>query len=247
MSAPSVDDSLGLMLLPAVLSMVAGSADVISFLGLNGLFVAHITGNLVIIAAHIVTGSPVGIAAAASVPVFVLVLGAVRLLAARLQSRARSSLAPLLALQLALMAGYLTPAVFGSAGANPTGALATLAGTCGVAAMAVQNALVQLSLRDAPATAVLTTDVTKFTMDVGDLLLDRDPDHVAAARRRAAKLGRTIISFVAGAVLGAALFKTAGLESIALPTALAALALAIGLRAGRDLHPHKAGTQTHSD
>jgi uncharacterized membrane protein YoaK (UPF0700 family) len=246
-SARSVDDSLGLKLLPAVLSVVAGSADVISFLGLNGLFVAHITGNLVIIAAHVVTGSPVGIAAAASVPVFVLVLGAVRLLAARLQSRARSSLAPLLALQLALMAGYLAPAVFGSAGANPTGALATLAGTCGVAAMAVQNALVQLSLRDAPTTAVLTTDVTKFTMDVGDLLLDRDPDHVAAARRRAAKLGRTIISFVAGAVLGAALFKTAGLESIALPTALAALALAIGLRAGRDLHPHKAGQRTHSD
>jgi uncharacterized membrane protein YoaK (UPF0700 family) len=144
----------------------------------------------------------------------------------------------LLALQLALLVGYLAPAVFGSAGANPTGSLATLAGVCGVAAMAVQNALVQLSLRDAPTTAVLTTAVTKFTMDVGDLLLDRDPDHVAAARRRAAKLGRTIISFTAGAILGAALFKTAGLDSIALPTALAALALAIGLRAGRDLHPH---------
>lgn len=33
---PSVDDSLGLKLLPALLSMVAGSADAISFLGPNG-------------------------------------------------------------------------------------------------------------------------------------------------------------------------------------------------------------------
>jgi LuxR family maltose regulon positive regulatory protein len=60
-------------------------------------------------------------------------------------------------------------------------------------------------------------------------------------------LGRTIISFAAGAILGAALFETAGLESIALPTALAALALAIGLSAGRDLHPRKAGQRTHFD
>jgi hypothetical protein len=44
-SAPSVDASLGLKLLPTVLSMTAGSVDVISFLGLGGLFTAHITGN----------------------------------------------------------------------------------------------------------------------------------------------------------------------------------------------------------
>ena len=40
-------------LLPAVLSVIAGSCDVIGFLGLGGLFTAHVTGNLVILAAHI--------------------------------------------------------------------------------------------------------------------------------------------------------------------------------------------------
>jgi hypothetical protein len=58
-SVPSVDDSFGLKLLPIVLSIVAGSADVVSFLGLRALFVAHITGNLIIIAAHLVTGTRV--------------------------------------------------------------------------------------------------------------------------------------------------------------------------------------------
>jgi uncharacterized membrane protein YoaK (UPF0700 family) len=54
LSAPSVDSSVRLALLPALLGATAGSADVISFLGLGGLFVAHITGNLIILAAHVV-------------------------------------------------------------------------------------------------------------------------------------------------------------------------------------------------
>ena len=38
-------------LLPAVLGMTAGAVDVTGFLALGGLFTAHITGNLVILAA----------------------------------------------------------------------------------------------------------------------------------------------------------------------------------------------------
>ena len=43
-------------LLPTVLSMIAGAVDVTGFLALGGLFTAHITGNLVILAAHYITG-----------------------------------------------------------------------------------------------------------------------------------------------------------------------------------------------
>jgi len=64
-------------LLPALLSMTAGAVDVISFLGFGGLFTAHITGNLVILAAHYITGRFGEIAPVLSVPVFVLVLGVV--------------------------------------------------------------------------------------------------------------------------------------------------------------------------
>src|SRR5207245_7698074 len=53
------------LFLPAVLSVIAGSADVVSFLGLDGLFNAHITGNLVIIAAHFVAGQMANIMAQA--------------------------------------------------------------------------------------------------------------------------------------------------------------------------------------
>ena len=64
-------------LLPVVLGMTAGAVDVISFLGFGELFTAHITGNLVILAAHYITGRFGEIAPLLSVPVFVLVLGVV--------------------------------------------------------------------------------------------------------------------------------------------------------------------------
>ena len=44
----------------------------------------------------------------------------------------------------------------------------------GVAAMAVQNALVQISLKDSPTTAVMTTNVTHFVLDLGELIVGRD-------------------------------------------------------------------------
>jgi Protein of unknown function (DUF1275) len=55
LAMPSANSWFGIRLLPGVLSLTAGSMDVIGLLGLGGLFTAHITGNLVIVAAHVVT------------------------------------------------------------------------------------------------------------------------------------------------------------------------------------------------
>src|SRR5271170_7248662 len=82
--------------LPFVLSVIAGSTDVIGFLGLSGLFTAHITGNLVVLAAHIVAGDPTIFSYVLSVPVFMMVLLLTRLLAGRLEQTGLSTLQPLL-------------------------------------------------------------------------------------------------------------------------------------------------------
>lgn len=50
--------------------------------------------------------------------------------------------------------------------------------------MAVQNALVQISLTNTPTTAVMTTNVTHFMLDLGEALVGRDPAKVARARTR---------------------------------------------------------------
>jgi hypothetical protein len=66
-------------LLPAVLSTTAGAVDVIGFLAVGGLFTAHITGNVVIVAAHYVTGGFSQVGPLLAVPVFMAVLALVTL------------------------------------------------------------------------------------------------------------------------------------------------------------------------
>ena len=60
--------------MPPVLSIIAGMVDVIGFLSL-GLFTAHVTGNLVVIAAQVVRGGPPHLAQILAVPVFMIAAG----------------------------------------------------------------------------------------------------------------------------------------------------------------------------
>jgi uncharacterized membrane protein YoaK (UPF0700 family) len=227
-AVPSVDSSLVLKLLPTLLSVIAGSADVISFLGLKGLFVAHITGNLIILAARVVTNLRVTIAPILSVPVFIAALALTRVLAAWLERRSIGSLQVLLLLQFVLLAGFLAFGVAAGTHTDPNAPAAVWSGMLGVAAMAVQNAMVQISLRGAPSTAVMTTNITRFMMDAGEVFLGSDPDVAAAARRRASRTWPAIVGFAAGGAAGAALYAAMGISSMVLPAALALLAVVAG-------------------
>jgi hypothetical protein len=71
---PSVEDSLCGKLLPFMLSVAAGSMDIIGFLRLGGLFTAHVTGNVVVLAAKLGAREEAPLAYLISVPVFVAVL-----------------------------------------------------------------------------------------------------------------------------------------------------------------------------
>src|SRR5882757_8698341 len=233
-SAPSVDSSLSTKLLPTVLSVVAGSVDAIGFLGLGGLFTAHVTGNLVILAAHVVSGGEAPVAPMLSVPVFMMVLGLTRLLVGALERIGFASLWPLLLLQFLLLAGFLGLCISAGPHIDPGATRAIFAGMVGVSAMAVQNALVQISLKGAPSTAVMTTNITRFMMDVGEVIFGREPVDIAKARSRAMHTWPAIVGFAVGCGLGAACEAAIGLRSLALPTGLALLAFAMGLAANRD-------------
>jgi uncharacterized membrane protein YoaK (UPF0700 family) len=216
--------------LPFVLSLIAGSTDIIGFLGLNGLFTAHITGNLVVLAAHIVAGDPTIFSYVLSVPVFMIMLFLTRLFAGGLEQAGVSTLRPLLLLQLFFLAAFLSLCVVAGPWRDANAVLAVTAGMFGVAAMAVQNALVQISLTNTPTTAVMTTNVTHFMLDLGAALVGRDHAKVAQARARAMRTLPVIVGFTIGCVCGAAFEAAAGLWSLALPTGLALLAFAMGFR-----------------
>ena len=228
--APAVWASVAMKLLPLVLSLVAGSVDAISFLGLGGLFAAHITGNVVILAAHMATGNAAPMAQMLSVPVFMLALLLTRFLAARLEAASRGTLSPLLLVQFLLIAGFLGLAIAGGVNSDRLNSWsAIVAGMLGVSAMAVQNALVQISLPQVPSTAVMTTNITRFTVDIGQVLFCPDPAAAAEARQRAKRTLSPIAGFAVGCAAGAFAQASFGFMALALPTALALLALVLGI------------------
>jgi uncharacterized membrane protein YoaK (UPF0700 family) len=102
------------------------------------------------------------------------------------------------------------------------------AGMLGVSAMAVQNALVRLSLTGAPSTAVMTTNITTFSVDAIEMLLGHDPERAERARDRARRTWPVVVGFPLGCALGAACETAFGLPSLALPAGFALLSLALG-------------------
>jgi uncharacterized membrane protein YoaK (UPF0700 family) len=214
-------------LLPAVLSTTAGAVDVIGFLALGGLFTAHITGNLVVLAAHYITGGFSQVGPLVSVPVFIAVLSVMTLAFGTADIRA--SRRALLVWHAALLAGFFGLGAVLGPFADADSAAAVFAGMLGVAAMATQNALVRLTLPGSASTAVLTTNTTQIAIDLVTLVTARaDYEELARARNRVGTTFPCIAGFVAGCAAGALLEVNFHLWALALPVILAALAVPLG-------------------
>lgn len=218
-------------ILPFALSVIAGSVDVIGFLGLDGLFTAHITGNLVILVSRLLAGRQAPIAHLLAVPVFVAALLLTKLAADALERFRISPLIPLLLLHLILLSTLL---VLGIAAPvqDPDTAVMIVGGMLGVSAMAVQNGLVRIALPEAPSTAVMTTNVTLLAIDAGEMLIGRDPVSMAKARNRAGHTLPAIAGFLLGCALGGSCEKAFGLRALGLPAGLAVLAIAFAVLPG---------------
>jgi uncharacterized membrane protein YoaK (UPF0700 family) len=213
--------------LALILSLIAGSTDTVSFLDMNGLFTAQITGNFVMLAAHLVTRNSATVAFMLALPVFMLVVLLTSLFASLLQRAAVPTLRPLLSLELVLLATFLAISV----GAHPRfdvdSGVAIVTGMFGVAAMAVQSALVQISLINTPSTVVMTTNMTHLVVAVTQIFTSSELSATEKARGRLAQLLPVIIGFAVGCAVGAALNLRYGLGSLVFPTALTLVAWAI--------------------
>jgi uncharacterized membrane protein YoaK (UPF0700 family) len=216
-------------LLPTLLSTTAGAVDVIGFLALGGLFTAHITGNVVIVAAHYATGGFSQIGPLLAVPVFMAVMGLVTLASATIAHRGSSLLRPLLSLQTALLLVFLGLGIGFGRFPDTDSCIAVLAGMVGVAAMATQNVLVRLALKGVPSTAVMTTNITQLTIDLTTLARSREETReLPKVRRRARMTFACVIGFVAGCAAGAVLEVNFGLWALTLPVVLSALTVPFG-------------------
>lgn len=209
-------------LLPAYLGFTAGAVDVIGWLTLGGLFTAHITGNLVVMAAGALDGRHVHLMQVISVPAFALIAAAIGLVVPASPWITARKESVLLALQgaLLLLAGVIAFVVRPSQ--DPYGLGAATVALCAVAAMASQNALLHLSREHAPATAVMTGNLVVSTLCLTALATSR-----GAEREKALTQWRstwpTLAGFLAGCAAGAGavrLWADAAWFAPALATAL---------------------------
>jgi uncharacterized membrane protein YoaK (UPF0700 family) len=209
-----------------LLSTIAGSVDAITFLGMNGLFAAHITGNLVILASYLLSGNPAIVSKLCALPVFMAVVLSMTVLIRLCENARRPVLSIMLLGQFIFLAGSAVVSISAGPWQTPNAPLAVLAGMLAVAAMAVQNALVIGVLKDEPATAVMTMNVSRLMSDLAVLITPGKADDRDAALLRARRILPVVIGFVCGCALGAVLQAYLGLRALIVPATIALLATA---------------------
>jgi uncharacterized membrane protein YoaK (UPF0700 family) len=210
--------------------------DTISFLGLDRLFTAHVTGNFVILAARLAAGNSAPLAHLLALPIFALAVGAARMFAISLEARRIEPLVPLLGLQFLFIAAFLVIVMSASPGVSPESTEMVVGAMLGVAAMAVQNSAVRISLDGAPSTVVMTMNVTAMSMDLADILFRRGTDAAVRARRHTWITWPTIAGFFFGCALGALGETRLGLGALVAPAVFALIALILGMSAQDATH-----------
>lgn len=210
-------------LLPPLLSSIAGMVDVISFISLK-LFTAHVTGNLVVIAALLVRGGPPNIPQILAVPVFILAVGGVWFIVKAIDKRGPDLVRPLLLVQFLLLTCTLILNLSFDPAAHPHSLIAGVAAMFAVSAMACQFALLRLAVPGAPSTAVMTGNLTKTTLSLLDSLWRKEP-LMKNALQQLKKTSGLVLGFFGGCVVGAAAVLWWGTWAWSLPVVLAAIAL----------------------
>ncbi len=200
-----------------------GFVDTVGLLGLHGLFLAHVTGNLVTLAASLVLDQQGVIAKALALPEFVatvaLVRLAVHLLAPRPGRYLLSALQVGLLALLCLLALTLSPFAKG----DPPALLLTCG--AGVAAMAMQNALLGSYWPDLPPTTFMSGNTLRAVTDAVDLLFHPEPAKAATMRQRLRHGLIGIAGFAAGCGTAALLLHLAGFWCLLLPVLVSGIAL----------------------
>jgi uncharacterized membrane protein YoaK (UPF0700 family) len=213
--------------LPPLLSVIAGMVDVTGYLSLGKLFTAHVTGNIVVIAALLVRGGPPNIAQILAVPMFIVAVAAVWLIAKALDRRGPALARPLLLIQFLLLTCVLIFSVTHDPAANPHGLMAGIAAMIAVSAMACQFALLRLAVRGTPSTAVMTGNLTNTVLSLLDTLWRKEP-LMEDAKERLKKTFELLVGFFVGCTAGAAAVSWLGDWAWALPVVLAGAAVALG-------------------
>jgi uncharacterized membrane protein YoaK (UPF0700 family) len=213
---PAVSESRTTTHLPAALSLIAGMVDVTSWLTLGGLFAAHITGNLVIIAANSFNGKSPHLVQILAVPVFIAAVAIADQACRVFRGEQTATVNALLFLQAVLLVGVTWISLTRHTSDHPLGLSAEIAGMLAVSSMAVQNTLVHLVKKYAATTGVMTGNLVVCALSLLEIVsgdVDRDE---ALLRWRAT--WPLFAGFLAGCLIGSLAVSRIGAWAWIYPT-----------------------------
>ena len=213
----------------ALLSFNGGFVDTAGFLGLQGLFTAHVTGNFVTLGATLVTGSHGVVGKILALPEFILVIALARLVGAGLRARNLPVLRLLLAGKVALLFAFFVLAVSFGPFPNADSPAALVTGFAGIAAMALQNAVQRVHLSSLPPTTLMTGSTVQATLDAVDLLTGAG-ENAAQTLARLARLATSILCFAAGCAVSALLYWLVGFWCLAVAVVVGAAAALVRIQ-----------------
>ncbi len=201
----------------ALLAFTAGAVDTIGFVGLDGFFPSHITGNLVLLGASL-TGDQAGayIAKLLAIPVFMLAVGATTLVQARLGGPGRS-VRRLFGLQAVLLAVFMVVALGAAPIEDGDAPLAVLASMVGLIAMAIQCTVDKNALGQRSPTTVMTGNVTLLALSLVGASPADTGDSPERARAKLTKVWPAVVGFALGAGAGAVGYEHIGFQALLLP------------------------------
>lgn len=200
-----------------LLSFNGGFVDTAGFLGLQGLFTAHVTGNFVTLAATLLSGTHGVVAKLLALPEFVIVIAGARLLGATLRARGQPARQILLIGKvLCLLAFFVLAVAFGPFPDSDAPA-ALWTAFAGIAGMAIQNGVQRVHFSNLPPTTLMTGNTTQAVLDGVDLLRSTPGADDGAVRARLSRILWSISCFALGCALAAGLYYLVGFWCLALP------------------------------
>jgi uncharacterized membrane protein YoaK (UPF0700 family) len=214
--------------LPVLLSVNGGYVDAAGFLALHGLFTTHVTGNFVTLGAALVNGSSGALAKVLALPMFCLVVMAVRLLSVSLDSKGLPALRVILAVKLLLLTVSAVLAIVLGPFDSGDGWAALLTGMALVAAMAIQNAIHRIHMGALPPTTIMTGNTIQIMIDLADLMRGVPAAARDTIRLRLSRMSSSVTAFAVGCAAAALLYAKQGIWCFAIPPILAACSLWAG-------------------
>jgi uncharacterized membrane protein YoaK (UPF0700 family) len=203
---------------------ISGFVDTLGFIALFNLFAAHITGNVVLIAASLVDqryGLAIKLLA---IPIFIVAAIATRFFIIRRERRELDATAHVLLAEAILLAAFMAMALASAPFERQDSAAAIATALLAVTAMAVQNTAARTFMNSLPPTTVMTGNLMQIIVDVVDVL--HRHGKLEPKYDRLSKLVPLMLAFSAGAIGGAVGYATIGFLALIAPI-LAALALGL--------------------